>query len=209
MTDSICAFPPNKVTQLDPKEPNEQMPSLWSDNGGLLWLTPQALAIFLELKNKIGKRKKGHNFYQANPPWEITVYVPVHEHTWVIFFFSLFSWLFTVYFSLLLQSGPWGTWMLSSWPFTSLCLGYRNFSVVATCRLLSKGWNINSTRSGCIVEGEVLTMNFAAYPFSVTISEIWFDQKMRQKPLLISFSICNSLYWFVAIDLLIFIIFQT
>lgn len=99
MTDSICAFPPNKVTQLDPKEPNEQMPSLWSDNGGLLWLTPQALAIFLELKNKIGKRKKGHNFYQANPPWEITVYVPVHEHTWVIFFFSLFLVIHSLLFS--------------------------------------------------------------------------------------------------------------
>lgn len=108
MTDSICAFPPNKVTQLDPKEPNEQMPSLWSDNGGLLWLTPQALAIFLELKNKIGKRKKGHNFYQANPPWEITVYVPVHEHTWVIFFFLSFpgysQFTFLFYFRVALEA---------------------------------------------------------------------------------------------------------
>lgn len=135
-----------------------KVPSLWSDNGGLLWLTPQAPAIFLVLKNKIGERNKGHNFYQTNSPWKISVCVPVHEHTWVFF---LSSWLFTVYFSLLLQSGPRGTSMPSSWSFTSqLHLSYRNFSVVATCPFLSKGWNINSMGSGCIVEGEALTMNF-------------------------------------------------
>lgn len=35
-----------------------KMPSLWSDNGGSLWLTPQALAIFLGLENKIWYRKR-------------------------------------------------------------------------------------------------------------------------------------------------------
>lgn len=131
-----------------------KVPSLWSDNGGLLWLTPQALEIFLVLENKIGQRKKGHNFYQTSPPWEISVCVPVHEHPWV--FFSFFSWWF--FLVGLLYS--WDTPVPSSWPFIShLPLGCGNITVVAPCPFLPKGC-VNPICGGSIAQGEALPMDF-------------------------------------------------